>query len=432
MAKYEVACVRMWGKTLGELCYDDSHRTYAFRYEPSWIDTQIEISPLEMPLSDRTYRFPELPLATFRGLPGVFADSLPDAFGNAVIDAWLAHTHREHTSLSALERLLFIGTRGMGALEYTPVMECDLNECKPLKISDLVAMAQWVLDRRAGVQQPFDSNHNETLRALVQTGSSAGGARPKIVIGINHDRTEICRGHTAVPAGYEHYLLKFDGVVEPLKSNEAFGDPQGFGRMEYAYFLMAKAAGITISPCELLVEGERAHFITKRFDRNGNRKVHCQSLCAMNHADFQQPGRYDYEQIFNTLRRLNMPHTEVLELYRRMVFNIIARNHDDHAKNFGFILNQNHQWRLAPAFDIAYSYTPGSKWINTHQRALNGKRDHFTRKDLLAPAQHFHNEAIQIIEKVKDAVAQWPRYAKEAGVFSHYAEEIQSGHRLEI
>lgn len=431
MTDHNTAHVMMWGQTVGELSYDNHHQVYAFQYDSSWIRTGIEISPLEMPLSHSAYRFPRLPQATFRGLPGVFADSLPDAFGNAVIDAWLKCTTHNQRDLNTLERLLFTGARGMGALEYCPFMDGDLNHQEPLNLAELVETAQRVLDLRAGLAPSFPSDIN-ALAALTQAGSCAGGARPKIVIGVNANRTEIRSGHADLPPGFEHYLLKFDGVVEPLKSNEAFGDPQGFGRMEYAYFLMARAAGIDMSHCELLIEGERAHFITKRFDREGNQKKHCQSLCAINHADFQQPGRYDYEQLFSVLSALEMPEKEVLELYRRMVFNIIARNHDDHAKNFGFMLNEKDQWRLTPAFDIAYSYTPGSKWINSHQRALNGKRENFTREDLLAPAKEFRNEAQEIIQQVSDVVSQWPQYAKETGVFAHYAKEVQAGHRLHL
>lgn len=432
MAKQNTAHITMWGKSVGELTYNESSDACTFRYDPSWINTGIEVSPLQLPLSDRTYQFPGLPYATFKGLPGVFADSLPDAFGNAVIDAWLAHTGRHKECFNSIERLLFTGSRGVGALEYSPVIENNLNRNEPLDLHSLVEMAQWSLNIRAGLQESFADRNHGSLEALTRVSSCVGGARPKAVIGINTNRTEILGGHTDLPEGFTHYLLKFDGVVEPSKSNETFGDPQGYGRMEFAYFLMAQAAGLNISHCELILEGERAHFVTQRFDRVGNQKLHCQSLCAMGHADYQQPGRYSYEELFAIVHALKMPESQVLELYRRMVFNIIARNHDDHAKNFGFILNQQNQWRLAPAFDIAFSYRPGSKWINSHQMALNGKREDFTREDLLAPADQFRDEALEIIEQVTDVVSQWPQYAKEAGVFADYSYEVQAGHRLHL
>jgi serine/threonine-protein kinase HipA len=250
------------------------------------------------------------------------------------------------------------------------------------------------------------------------------------VIGINLARTELRSGQVDLPDGFEHYLLKFDGVVEHSQAKETFGDPQGFGRMEYAYYLMAQAAGIHMSPCELLLDGDRAHFMTKRFDRIGNKKVHYQSLCAMDHADYKKPGHYSYEQVFSLMRALKLNKSTALEMYRRMVFNIVARNHDDHSKNTGFILNAQHQWELSPAFDIAYSYKPDSPWVNAHQLSLNGKRDHFVRRDLLLPAEKFRKEAETIIEEVIDVVAQWPKYAKAAGVFPDFAQEIQRHHRL--
>jgi serine/threonine-protein kinase HipA len=432
MVSHQVARVEMWGQTVGALAYQPESGLCAFEYDPSWIRTGIEISPIRLPLSSRIYQFPALPRPTYRGLPGAFADTLPDDFGNAVIDAWLARTGRARDSFTALERLLYTGSRGMGALEYAPAIDRSLNMVSVLELDSLVAMAQSVLDQRRQLDQRLQGADTEALSAIFQVGTSAGGARAKAVIGINASRTEIRSGQVALPAGFEHYLLKFDGVVEQAQGRETFGDPQGFGRMEYAYYLMAKAAGIQISPCELLLEGERAHFMTKRFDRDGNQKVHYQSLCAMDHADYKTPGSYSYEQLFSLMRTLRLSKTQALELYRRMVFNILARNQDDHTKNFGFLLNGQKRWELAPAFDVAFSYKPGSPWVNAHQLSLNGKRDDFTRQDLLSPAGSFLKEARQIIEEVATIVAQWPRYAQEAGVASEFARHIQHCHRLSL
>jgi len=432
MVSHQVARVEMWGQTVGALAYQPESGLCAFEYDPSWIRTGIEISPIRLPLSSRIYQFPALPRPTYRGLPGAFADTLPDDFGNAVIDAWLARTGRARDSFTALERLLYTGSRGMGALEYAPAIDRSLNMVSVLELDSLVAMAQSVLDQRRQLDQRLQGADTEALSAIFQVGTSAGGARAKAVIGINASRTEIRSGQVALPAGFEHYLLKFDGVVEQAQGRETFGDPQGFGRMEYAYYLMAKAAGIQISPCELLLEGERAHFMTKRFDRDGNQKVHYQSLCAMDHADYKTPGSYSYEQLFSLMRTLRLSKTQALELYRRMVFNILARNQDDHTKNFGFLLNGQKRWELAPAFDVAFSYKPGSPWINAHQLSLNGKRDDFTRQDLLSPAGSFLKEARQIIEEVATIVAQWSRYAQEAGVAPEFARHIQHCHRLSL
>lgn len=432
MVSHQVARVEMWGQTVGALAYQPESGLCAFEYDPSWIRTGIEISPIRLPLSTRIYQFPALPRPTYRGLPGAFADTLPDDFGNAVIDAWLARSGRGRDSFTALERLLYTGSRGMGALEYAPAIDRSLNVASVLELDSLVAMAQSVLDQRRQMDQRLQDADTEALSAIFQVGTSAGGARAKAVIGINASRTEIRSGQVALPAGFEHYLLKFDGVVERAQGRETFGDPQGFGRMEYAYYLMAKAAGIQISPCELLLEGERAHFMTKRFDRDGNQKVHYQSLCAMDHADYKTPGSYSYEQLFSLMRTLRLSKAQALELYRRMVFNILARNQDDHTKNFGFILHAQQRWELAPAFDVAFSYKPGSPWVNAHQLSLNGKRDDFTLQDLLSPAASFLKEARQIIEEVQTTVAQWPRYAQEAGVTPEFTRHIQQCHRLQL
>lgn len=430
--------VIMWGKPVGILTRNQDSGLCTFQYESSWLNTGIEISPINLPLSNHTFEFPALAPETFRGLPGAFADSLPDAFGNAVINAWLAANDRDPQHFSALERLLFTGSRGMGALEYAPMSQTGVNvsdQAHPrerLDLKGLVETTQAVLDYRAGVRRSFSMKDKSALNTMAQVGTSAGGARPKAIIGINKERTEILGGHGDLPADFEHYLIKFDGVVDPEKGNQTFGDPQGYGLMEYAYFLMAKAAGLDISPCELIAEGERTHFITKRFDRIGNHKNHYQSLCAINHADYQKPGRNSYEQLFSVSNALQLPEAQILQLYRRMVFNIVARNHDDHSKNFGFVLSKKGQWQLAPAFDVAFSYRPGSHWIDIHQMTLNNKRDHFTRADLLSPAKTFEQEAIEIIDEVMEVVYQWPQYAQKAGVCRNYSGEIQAGHRLDF
>lgn len=431
MVAHNVAKVEMWGRMVGALAHDERTGLCAFQYDSEWLKSGIEISPLKMPLSDQIYQFPALPRETFQGLPGAFADTLPDDFGNALIDAWLARTGRDKASFTALERLLYTGNRGMGALEYSPSIDRKLDRTQVLELDSLIEMAQAVLDQRGQLQESIsNTGMSDAMSAILQVGTSAGGARPKAVIGINRERTEIRSGQVNLPDNFEHFILKFDGVVEHSSSQQTFGDPQGYGRMEYAYYLMAKDAGIDISYSELLLDGQRAHFMTQRFDRVDNRKLHYQSLCAMEHADYRQPGQYSYEQLFSLMRSLRLSRSQALEMYRRMVFNIVARNHDDHTKNFGFVMNEQYQWQLAPAFDIAYSYKPGSKWVNSHQLSLNGKRDDFVREDLLGPAETFRKEAEQIIEQVVEVVFKWPDYADRVGVFPEFAEEIASKHRL--
>jgi serine/threonine-protein kinase HipA len=427
--KFQIARVKLWDKQVGALAFDKDKGLGTFEYTRSWRDSGIQISPIRLPLGEGKYQFPDLNRDTYKGLPAAFADTLPDDFGNAVIDAWLASQGRDPDSFTAVERLLYMGRRGMGALEYFPESKVRPKKVGELQLDRLADMAQRVIDGRGKLQVEAEGNG---LEALFQVGTSAGGARAKAVVAVNKTRTKVRSGQVACPAGYEHYLLKFDGIVDSNRSHQTFGDPQGYGRMEYAYYQMAREVGINISHCELLPEGERAHFLTKRFDRDGNKKIHYQSLCAMDHADYKKPGHYSYEQLFGVLRSLRFDRRSALELYRRMVFNIVARNQDDHTKNFGFILRETGSWELAPAFDLAYSYRQDSKWVNSHQLTLNGKRDEFKQADLLQPAERFKREAKQIIEQVTDTVADWPRYAREAGLPTELSNEIRAHHRLNL
>ena len=426
-----VARVTLWGHTVGALAQQPD-ASIAFEYDPQWLARGIEISPLRLPARPGIFQFPGLNPETFRGLPGAFADTLPDDFGNAVINAWLERQGIPREDFGTLDRLLYTGSRGMGALEYHPAKRLSDDRGEDIQLDSLLQVAQDILDQRAKLGVKL--SEAGALKSILQVGTSAGGARPKAIVAINEDRTRIRSGQVDAPKGFTHYLLKFDGVMEHRTDQETFGDPQGFGRMEYAYSLMATDAGITMEPCELLEEGNRAHFLTRRFDRDGNDKLHYQSLCAIDHADYKKPGHYSYEELFTTARRLRLSRTEAIQLYRRMVFNVMARNHDDHTKNFGFLLDgPAARWRLAPAFDVAYSYKPGSPWVNSHQLSLNGKRDHFTVDDLLAVASQigeFKTEARRVIEEISDVVARWPKYAEQAQVPASLAKEIQSNLRL--
>ena len=431
-----LAEVWLWDKMVGALAWSPDTALATFEYTPEWISTGVQIAPLRMPShieGARIFQFPQLNRDTYKGLPACFADTLPDDFGNAVINAWLARNGRDPQSFNPLERLLYSGKRGMGALEYAPALRQTQTVSSKVELESLIGMAQQVLDQRAGVSSQL---YNDDLTAILQVGTSAGGARAKALVAINKNRTEIRSGQVDAPEGFEHYLLKFDGIVEHGNNRETFGDPQGFGRMEYAYYLMAKDAGINMTPCELLIDGQRAHFLTQRFDRIGNHKLHYQSLCAMDHADFKMPGYYSYEQLFAVARQLRLTRAEAVEIYRRMVFNIIARNHDDHSKNFGFLLaSPRAQWQLAPAFDVAYSYKPGSPWVNSHQLSLNGKRDGFIREDLLAAAKlisNFTKEAKSIIQQSLDVISQWEKYAQLAEVPTSFAREIKQHLRLSL
>lgn len=433
-----LAEVRLWGEQVGALAYDPVSSICTFEYAPAWLHQGTDIAPIHMPLSTGKYQYPGLNPETYKGLPAVFADTLPDDFGNAVINAWLARQGRDVNTFTSLERLLYTGRRGMGALEFEPAIYSVSNRAERIELASLVEMAQKILDQRAHLATNIQAEHsnNDAMSALFQVGTSAGGARAKALIAVNKERTELRSGQVEAPPGYEHYLLKFDGVEEHKLDSEVFGDPKGFGRMEYAYYLMARDAGINVSPSELLLEGERAHFMTKRFDRDGNKKRHYVSLCAMDHADYKKPGSYSYEQLLAVARQLDLPRRDAIEVFRRMVFNVIARNHDDHSKNTGFILDsKTSSWQLAPAFDLAYSYKKSSPWVNSHQMSLNGKRENFSKEDLLAVASligNFKKESVKILDEVRDVVSRWNEYAVKAGVFDDLASVIEKNHRLNL
>jgi serine/threonine-protein kinase HipA len=427
--------VKIWNQSVGALSFDRNTGLGSFQYRDSWLATEIELFPLQMPLSKEVYAFPSLPNKTFRGLPAGLADTLPDDFGNAVINAWLASQGRDTTQFSPVERLLYTGKRGMGALEYSPAVQVGSSKTVELDVNEMVQFAQKIVSEHESFAMDIASKKNRNLEALFQIGTSAGGARPKAVIAVNAARTSVLSGQIDVPEGYEHYLIKFDGVDEHSAGKETFDDPKGFGRMEYAYFKMARDAGINIMHCELLERGGLAHFMTKRFDRIGRKKLHYQSLCAMDHADYRQPGLYSYEELLQTMRRLRLPRTDAVELYRRMVFNVVARNQDDHTKNFGFMITEDGDWSLAPAFDIAYSYKQDSQWINSHNLSINGKRDDFTRADLLAVGKgisNFYTDAELIINEVTSVVARWEEYASEAEVFPKLQKLIAGNIRLNL
>ncbi|MGF1761942.1 type II toxin-antitoxin system HipA family toxin [Aliivibrio kagoshimensis] len=433
--KYNTAKVSIFDQDVGALAENSTTGVVSFEYFPAWLRNGFAISQ-QLPLQSGIFSFPNLGFPTYKGLPAAFADTLPDDFGNAVINAWLARQGRSSPSFSALERLLYTGSRGMGALEYTPALTTNIKNSSDLIVMDsLVSMAQSVLDQRNNIHEDItDSDGTEqALSSIVQVGTSAGGARAKAVISVNRERTQIRSGQVDCPKDFEHFLIKFDGVVERSSISEVFGDPKGFGLMEYAYYLMAQEAGITISHCELLRENGRAHFMTKRFDRNRNKKVHYQSLCAMDHADFKKPGSYSYEELFSLIRAMRLDRMAALEIFRRMAFNVIARNHDDHSKNWGFILNEQRRWELAPAFDLAYSYKPGSPWVDSHQLSINGKRNNFVREDLLgAVPQSLRKDAVKILNEVSAAVRQWRKIATHEGVEASFIDEIEMNHRLYI
>lgn len=430
-----IAEVQLWGRRIGAVSLDEGREVAAFQYDPEFAKSGIELSPLVMPLSERVYQFPALPRGTFHGLPGLLADSLPDKFGNALIDAWLATRGRTPESFNAVERLCYTGTRGMGALEFVPSLGPKPGKVARIEVGALVRLAAEVLTHRGDLQGHFHSAGKEkALRDILRVGTSAGGARAKAVIAWNRGTNEVRSGQIAAGEGFEYWLLKFDGVAG--NKDKEMEDPKGYGAIEFAYHLMAKAAGIAMSECRLLEENGRRHFMTRRFDRLvGGERLHMQSLGGLAHYDFNQPGAYSYEQALLTIRQLKLPMAAVEEQFRRMVFNVVARNQDDHVKNIAFLMNKDGEWSLAPAFDMTYSYNPSGSWTGTHQMTLNGKRDGFRRGDFEACAKSAlmkRGRAATILEEVTAAVKRWPEFAAKAKLSEQWLRKIQKQHRLDF
>ncbi len=428
-----VAEVRLWGRAIGAVSLEEGHTAAVFEYMPAFIGSGIELSPLRMPLQRRVYTFPELSQQTFHGLPGLLADSLPDRFGNALIDQWLATQGRTPGSFNSVERLCYIGARGMGALEFRPVLGPKTRKAGKVDVAALAALASEILTQRKGLKSSFRSAvRKEALQGILRVGTSAGGARAKAVIAWNPKTNEVRSGQVKADAGFEYWLLKFDGVTG--NKDKELDDPKGYGAIEYAYALMAQAAGITMNECRLLEENGRRHFMTRRFDRLADGgKLHMQSLGALAHFDYNQPGAYSYEQALQAIRQLGLPMAALEEQFRRMLFNVVARNQDDHVKNIAFLMDKQGQWSLAPAFDVSYSYNPAGIWTAQHQMTINGKRDNFTLADFRACAKTVmlkRGRDKVILGEVCDAVRGWRGFAQQAAVPDAQLKQIGRMHRL--
>ncbi|HKL58757.1 MAG TPA: type II toxin-antitoxin system HipA family toxin [Sphaerochaeta sp.] len=430
-----IAEVRLWNTRIGAVELVPGQNLGVFQFDKDFLASNIEVSPLRMPLSAMPYSFPELSKGTFHGLPGLLADSLPDAFGNAVIQAWLAQQGVQESEFNAIDRLCYTGTRGMGALEYYPLMEADQSSSL-LHVGRLVELASLVLEKRKSVSvflNPNDSDlDSKAFKQILQVGSSAGGARAKAVIAYNPKTHETRSGQVPAPAGFEYWLLKFDGITG--NGDKDVSDSKGFTLIEYAYSLLAKECNITMADCRLFSENGRNHFMTKRFDRlDDGQKVHMQSLGALAHFDYNQSDAYSYEQAFQVMDRLNLGQKSREQLFRRMVFNIVVRNQDDHVKNISFLMDRTGTWSLAPAYDLTYSYRASSKWVSRHQMSMQGKRDHFTLEDFKECGKRVHlvrGRAQAIVEELSDAVQAWKQIAHEVGVEKETMEYIYKQFRL--
>jgi serine/threonine-protein kinase HipA len=369
------AFVKIWGEVVGAVAWDEKTGIASFEYEAKFKKLNWDLSPLKMPIntSKKIFAFPELrrnknlEFDTFKGLPGFLADVLPDKYGNQLINMWLAQQGRAQDSMNPVEMLCFIGNRGMGALEFEPTTIKENNKIFSIEINSLVDIAQKMLSKRESFVTNLQKDEEKAVLEILKIGTSAGGARPKAVIAYNEKTGEVKSGQTNASKGFEHWLIKLDGV-----SDVQLGVSKGYGHVEMAYYNMAVACGIEMMPSRLLEENGRAHFMTKRFDREGDQiKHHIQTFCAIKHFDFNLVNSFSYEQLFQTMRELKLSYQDMEQMFRRMVFNVISRNCDDHTKNFAFRLKKDQKWNLAPAYDICHAYRPGSEWVSQHALSIN-------------------------------------------------------------
>ncbi len=425
----DVVEIKIWGELVGAARWDPNQQLASFQYDKKFLTRRHELSPTKMPLEngERIYSFPELRkqkdqvIATFNGLPGLLADSLPDKYGNQLINIWLAQKGRPPNSMNPVEQLCFIGTRGMGALEFEPTQLKSNQQTFSIEINSLVDIAQKMLSNRQSFETNMHKDEQKAMHEILTIGTSAGGARPKAVIAFNQKTGEVRSGQTDAPKGFEHWLIKLDGV-----SDAQFGASYGFGRVEYAYYLMAKDCGIEMMESQLLEENSRAHFMTKRFDREGNdKKHHIQTLCGIQHFDYNNLQGYSYEQLFQTMRMLKMTYPEAEQMFRRMVFNVMATNYDDHTKNFSFRLKQDGKWELSPAYDVCYSYDPNNIWVSQHTLSINGKHKNISKSDLMKIATDNNiRKSEKIIEEIKKVVCDWNKYSVKVKVSSELSNSI--------
>lgn len=420
----------LWEKLVGGILWDENRQFSSFEYDSAFLRTGLDISPVTMPLSQgkKIHSFQELRKArgeafdTFKGLPGLLADMLPDKYGNKLINAWLVQNGRPSDSLNPVELLCFIGKRGVGALEIKPPLRNETAKSSSLEIESLVGIANKILNSREDFQADLSKEEESALADILKIGTSAGGARAKAVIAFNPKTGEVKSGQVKAPAGFSHWLIKFDGVTDTQ-----FGASVGYGKVEMAYHLMAQTAGIQMSECRLLEENGRAHFMTKRFDRtDSGEKIHMQSLCGLRHFDFNQVGAFGYEQVFETMRMLRLTYPEAEQMFLRMVFNVLARNCDDHTKNFAFLMDQSGKWALSPGYDICHAYRPGSLWVSSQSLTVNGKRDGISDVDFLEVARKMNiKKPAEKIEAVKSAVKRWNEFAEEVKVETKLRDSIR-------
>ena len=425
------AFVKIWGELVGAVAWDEETGLATFEYDPKFKSLGRELAPLQMPFGSAkaSFSFPALrkksdpAFDTFKGLPGLLADVLPDRYGNELINLWLTQQGRPIDSMNPVETLCFIGTRGMGALEFEPATLKEYKRSFSIELESLVKMARKILSDKEAFKTNLHTEEKKSMMEILRIGTSAGGARPKAVIAYNEKTGEVKSGQTNAPKGFEHWLIKLDGV-----SDVQLGATKGYGRVEMAYYNMATACGIQMMPSVLLEENGRAHFMTKRFDRESDgTKHHIQTFCAMKHFDFNSVTSFSYEQLFQTMRELKIPYPDAEQLFRRMVFNVVARNCDDHTKNFAFRLKKEGRWELAPAYDICHAYQPDHRWVSQHALSINGKRTNITREDLLVIGNIIKNKKAEVvIDEISNTVCKWKTFADDVKVSVGLRDEIDA------
>ncbi len=433
------ASVLLWGRKVGLVVWDEQRHRAQFQYDRDFTRSGLEVAPIQMPLSkarngEEVFAFGNLRDETFKGLPGLLADALPDRFGDTLLNAWLRQQDRPLGSANPVEKLCFLGHRGMGALEFEPSHAELEASSEALRVDELVRVAREVLAQKEKFKTSRKKGEQEALLDIIQVGTSAGGARAKAIVAYNHKTGEVRSGQIDGLEGFSYCLIKFDGVT-----NAALGDPKGYGRIEYAYHLMAVACGINMMPSTLLEERGRAHFLTQRFDRVQHAKtgetvrLHMATLCGVAHMDFNDPLRYSYEEAFAVMRVLGLPYPDAVEFFRRMCFNVVARNCDDHTKNTSFLMDPQGEWHLSPAYDITFAYNPANLWLKQHQMSVCGKRSDITRDDLLAVAKEMNiKKADAIIDEVVAGVKKWKTFAKKAEMDVRQTEVIKGMLRTRI
>lgn len=424
----DVAKANMFGVPVGTFNWDSRYGVARFEYDRNFVGLGLEPSPLMMPVREgRIYSFANLGRDTFQGLPGMLADSLPDTYGRALFERWLALTGR--TSGNPIESLCFLGKRCMGAMEFEPAIDVSNNQDLMFEIDRLVEVAKEALAEKSSFSVNMEDDKKAAIAEILRLGTSAGGQRAKAIIAYNKETGEVRSGQVEAPKGFDYYIIKLDGV----SAEAGFRETENYGRLEYSFYKLAKACGIEMSECSLLEENGRAHFLTKRFDRKAGKKVHMQTLCGIAHFDYRLHRAYSYEQAFNVMRTLRLSYSEAKEMFRRMVFNVVVRNQDDHTKNISFMMEEDGMWRLSPAYDMGYAYNLNGGWTATHQMSINGKFDDITRSDLLAfAAQNNIKDAASVIDNICEVASHWGGMAKDCGVPSAMIDSIRSNMVLNL